>query len=141
MRTRTWRRRADSTWAPIPPSAPGSSGCRPNRATCASPTSSLASQHLRKLDEIAEGVGDERELAVDHRQDERLGHQRDPAASELATGRLKLVLERHVLPREPFYLYYPNRQQMPLKLRAFIDFFRERNRAVGERPHSRGNAP
>ncbi|MCY1040048.1 LysR family transcriptional regulator [Corallococcus sp. bb12-1] len=52
------------------------------------------------------------------------------AASDLAAGRLKHVLERHALRREPFYLYYPNRQQMPLKLRAFIDFFRERNRAA-----------
>lgn len=44
-------------------------------------------------------------------------------AAELAAGDLVALLERHSPAVEMFHLYYPNRAQMPGKLRAFIDFF------------------
>lgn len=50
------------------------------------------------------------------------------ARTELTSGAVEAVLEKHALPREPFFLYYPSRRQVPPKLRAFIDFFRSRNR-------------
>jgi DNA-binding transcriptional LysR family regulator len=46
------------------------------------------------------------------------------AAAELASGELLTVLDRHCPPGESFHLYYPNRAQMPGKLRAFIEFVR-----------------
>jgi DNA-binding transcriptional LysR family regulator len=46
------------------------------------------------------------------------------AAADLASGKLTTVLERHCPPGESFHLYYPNRAQMPGKLRAFIEFLR-----------------
>lgn len=49
------------------------------------------------------------------------------AAAELANGKLVTVLERHCPPGESFHLYYPNRAQMPGKLRAFIEFVRALN--------------
>jgi DNA-binding transcriptional LysR family regulator len=49
------------------------------------------------------------------------------AAAELARGDLVTVLDRHCPPREPFYLYYPNRGLMAGKLRAFIDFVQAAN--------------
>lgn len=52
------------------------------------------------------------------------------AAADLAGGRLATVLERHCPPGESFHLYYPNRAQMPGKLRAFIEFVRALNWAV-----------
>ena len=33
------------------------------------------------------------------------------------------------LTREAFFLYYPSRTQLPPKLRAFIDWFRDANTA------------
>ena len=49
------------------------------------------------------------------------------AAAALATGELLTALERHSPPGETFYLYYPNRSQMPGKLRALVDFVRAVN--------------
>lgn len=49
------------------------------------------------------------------------------AAGELASRKLVTVLERHCPPGESFHLYYPNRAQMPGKLRAFIEFVRALN--------------
>ena len=49
------------------------------------------------------------------------------AEPELASGKLVTVLDRHCPPGESFHLYYPNRAQMPGKLRAFIEFVRALN--------------
>ena len=49
------------------------------------------------------------------------------AAAELASGKLVTLLDRHSPPGEAFHLYYPNRSQMPGKLRAFIEFVRALN--------------
>ena len=49
------------------------------------------------------------------------------AAAELSSGKLETVLDRHCPPGESFHLYYPNRAQMPGKLRAFIEFVRALN--------------
>jgi DNA-binding transcriptional LysR family regulator len=49
------------------------------------------------------------------------------AAPDLASGALERVLPDHELVREAFFLYYPSRAQLPRKLRAFIDWFRDRN--------------
>lgn len=49
------------------------------------------------------------------------------AAHELASGALERVLPSHDLIREAFFLYYPSRRQLPLKLRVFVDWFRQRN--------------
>jgi len=45
---------------------------------------------------------------------------------DLDSGRLVPVLERWWPTFPGFYLYYPNRAQMPRKLRAFIDFIQPR---------------
>jgi DNA-binding transcriptional LysR family regulator len=50
------------------------------------------------------------------------------AKSELAAGNVEIVLQKHALPREAFFLYYPSRKQVPPKLRAFSGFFRAKNR-------------
>jgi len=44
------------------------------------------------------------------------------ARPELESGQVLPLLERFTRPTESFYLYYPNRGQMPGKLRAFIQF-------------------
>lgn len=44
------------------------------------------------------------------------------AAPYLAAGRLKLVMPRYILTTRTLYLCYPNRELMPLRIRAFIDF-------------------
>ena len=49
------------------------------------------------------------------------------AEAELTSGKLVTVLDRHSPPGESFHLYYPNRAQMPGKLRAFIEFVRALN--------------
>lgn len=49
------------------------------------------------------------------------------AAADLREKRLTVVLERYSKPVEAFHLYYPNRAQMPGKLRAFVDFIRAVN--------------
>lgn len=51
------------------------------------------------------------------------------AAREIASGALVPLLEKFSPPSEAFHLYYPARAMMPGKLRAFLDFMRERNRA------------
>ena len=48
------------------------------------------------------------------------------AAAEIAAGAVVPILDRFLPPDEPFHLYYANRSHMPSKLRAFIDFMRER---------------
>ena len=53
------------------------------------------------------------------------------AARDLATGALLPVLEKFSRPSEAFHLYYPARVMIPGKLRAFLDFIRECNQAVG----------
>ncbi|WP_206952635.1 LysR family transcriptional regulator [Trinickia acidisoli] len=46
-------------------------------------------------------------------------------AEDLAARRLVPVLETHAAPLIGFYIYFPKRDYLPLKLRAFIDFLRE----------------
>jgi DNA-binding transcriptional LysR family regulator len=56
-----------------------------------------------------------------------LVHALEPMVREhIAAGRLQTVLDSWLPPFEGFYLYYPSRLQVPPKLRAFIDFLRER---------------
>jgi DNA-binding transcriptional LysR family regulator len=50
------------------------------------------------------------------------------ADSHLRGGDLAAVLEKYCGARDPFYLYFANRAQMPGKLRAFIDFVQAMNR-------------
>ena len=45
-------------------------------------------------------------------------------AADIAAGRLQRVLEQFCPPFDGFHLYYPHRQQIPLKLRVFIDVMR-----------------
>lgn len=45
-------------------------------------------------------------------------------AEDLASGRLVPVLPAHWPTFGGFSLYYPNRLQMPAKLRAFVDYCR-----------------
>jgi DNA-binding transcriptional LysR family regulator len=49
------------------------------------------------------------------------------ASADLASGKLATVLDRYCPSGEAFHLYYPNRAQMPGKLRAFIEFVRALN--------------
>lgn len=39
-------------------------------------------------------------------------------------GRLKIILKEWIPPGERMYLYFPSRENLPLSLRAFIDFFK-----------------
>jgi DNA-binding transcriptional LysR family regulator len=50
----------------------------------------------------------------------------DLVRAELQRGELVRVLEDWCPPFPGFYLYYPSRAQMPLKLRVFIDFLQAR---------------
>jgi DNA-binding transcriptional LysR family regulator len=45
---------------------------------------------------------------------------------ELESGRLVRVLKKYSAPFRGFYLYYPSRAQIPLKLKVFVDFLRAR---------------
>lgn len=47
------------------------------------------------------------------------------AAADVAAGRLQRVLDEWQQPFDGFYIYYPARQQLPPKLRVFVDFLRE----------------
>ncbi len=47
------------------------------------------------------------------------------AADDVAAGRLVRVLDDWQAPFDGFYIYYPAREQLPPKLRAFVDFLRE----------------
>jgi DNA-binding transcriptional LysR family regulator len=51
------------------------------------------------------------------------------AAPDIRSGALVPVLEKFSPPSEAFHVYYPARSGMPGKLRAFLDFIRERNPA------------
>lgn len=51
----------------------------------------------------------------------------DFAKQELAGGVLRQILQRHWAWDDAFHLYYPHRQHMPGKLRAFVDFMRAAN--------------
>ncbi|CAI3798306.1 LysR family transcriptional regulator [Rheinheimera sp. MM224] len=46
---------------------------------------------------------------------------------EISAGELITILEKFSRPRSMFHIYFPNRRQMPGKLRAFIDFIRTEN--------------
>ena len=52
------------------------------------------------------------------------------AGPALRAKRLVIVLDRYSLAGEAFHLYYPNRQQMPGKLRALIEFVQAVNWGV-----------
>ena len=51
------------------------------------------------------------------------------AGRELSSGALVPVLEKFSPPSEAFHVYYPARSMMPGKLRVFLDFMRDVNRA------------
>jgi len=73
-----------------------------------------------------------------------LAHLLEPMVREhIAAGRLETVLDNWLPPYEGFYLYYPSRQQVPPKLRVFIDFMRERLEpaAPGRKPVTPRRAP
>lgn len=53
----------------------------------------------------------------------------DFARQELASGRLRQILKQHWAFDDAFHLYYPHREHMPGKLRAFVDFMRHANSA------------
>jgi DNA-binding transcriptional LysR family regulator len=44
------------------------------------------------------------------------------AAEYVAAGRLRIVLEEFEPPLRPLSLVYPSQRQVPLKLRAFLDY-------------------
>lgn len=50
----------------------------------------------------------------------------EPIAPFIAQGRLVPILEDWALPFDGFYIYYPSRRQLPLALKAFIDFLHHR---------------
>lgn len=50
------------------------------------------------------------------------------ARKALEAGQVVALLEHHSAPGERFHLYYPNRAQMPGKLRALIDFLQDAHR-------------
>ena len=59
-----------------------------------------------------------------------LGHVFEKFAErDLQSGAVVPVLEKYSPPSEAFNLHYPARVMMPAKLRAFVDFIREKNRA------------
>lgn len=55
---------------------------------------------------------------------------RSLVAEELADGRLEAVLSDYCVEEPGLYLYFPNRASVAPKLRAFVDFFRDRARAM-----------
>lgn len=52
----------------------------------------------------------------------------DFAKQELAGGMLRQILKQHWALDDAFHLYYPHREHMPGKLRAFVDFMRTANK-------------
>lgn len=48
--------------------------------------------------------------------------------AHIAEKRLVRVLQAHGAPFPGFHMYYPNRAQMPAKIRGFLDFFQAANR-------------
>ena len=57
---------------------------------------------------------------------DRARAREDLVREDLASGALVRVLEDWCPPFPGFYLYYPSRAQMPLKLRVLIDFLASR---------------
>jgi DNA-binding transcriptional LysR family regulator len=57
----------------------------------------------------------------------------DAVQDHLASGALVALLDDWLPSYDGFYLYYPTRFQVPAKLRAFADFFRERLGRSGRR--------
>jgi DNA-binding transcriptional LysR family regulator len=51
------------------------------------------------------------------------------AKQELSSGQLRQILKQHRGTDDAFHLYYPHRTHMPGKLRAFVDFMRNANKA------------
>jgi DNA-binding transcriptional LysR family regulator len=49
-------------------------------------------------------------------------------APHLAAGKLVTLLDKYCPPFPGFFLYYPSRTRLPAKLRALIDFLKERRR-------------
>lgn len=71
------------------------------------------SDTLFSLDAALEGVG--------------LAYTFEPLARpHLQAGRLQRVLEKFSPTFPGFYLYYPSRHDQPIKLKAFIDYVRQR---------------
>lgn len=54
------------------------------------------------------------------------------AARLLAAGDLVSLLDSHSAPGERFHLYYPNRRQMPGKLRSLVDFLQALDRVAAK---------
>jgi DNA-binding transcriptional LysR family regulator len=54
------------------------------------------------------------------------------AAGYVASGQLRIVLEKFEPPLRPLSLVYPSQRQVPLKLRAFVDFATPRLRELLE---------
>jgi len=53
-------------------------------------------------------------------------------SDKLKSGKLETVLDSYAASSTGFYLYYPQRSQVLPKLRAFIDYLREENEAIGQ---------
>jgi DNA-binding transcriptional LysR family regulator len=69
---------------------------------------------------------DDRLVRIATRQGLGLSQQFDPMVREdLASGRLVMLLDGYAYEGPGFFIYYPAREQMPPKLRAFVDFLRE----------------
>jgi hypothetical protein len=95
---------------------------------------------LSEFDQVAEGVADKSELAVDRIKIENLGDDgHAPGAKvlnglvnvidcqrEIEAGELTVILDKFSLQRGSFHIYYPSRRQMPGKLRVFIDYIRDK---------------
>lgn len=62
----------------------------------------------------------------------------ESVSDELKAGRLVRVLEEYCLPFPGFFLYYPSRAQMPLKLRVFLDELRAHFQNTRARRRIRG---
>ncbi|NHZ35171.1 LysR family transcriptional regulator [Massilia rubra] len=54
----------------------------------------------------------------------------DFAKQELSDGVLRHILKQHWALDDAFHLYYPHREHMPGKLRAFVDFMRTANQTT-----------
>jgi DNA-binding transcriptional LysR family regulator len=51
--------------------------------------------------------------------------------NEIAAGRLVAVLEDYAAPPNGIYAVFPQRKHMPLRVRLWIDFIKERYSAPG----------
>jgi DNA-binding transcriptional LysR family regulator len=61
----------------------------------------------------------------------------ESVGDELRSGRLVRVLAKYCLPFPGFFLYYPSRAHMPLKLRASLDYLRAHFPSRGRRRQTR----